>query len=75
MSYIDDLEVENYIFGNINSVTLYDYEASSIGSSEEEVMKTLGMSKSTVNIASIVAIVVSGLVFVLLSIASVRYYK
>jgi len=75
MSYIDDLEVKDYIFGNIDSVTLYDYQdTSTVGSSGEEV-KTLGMSKDTVNIASIIAICVSGLVFVLLSIASVRYYK
>lgn len=75
MSYIDDLEVENYIFGNIDSVTLYDYESTSTVGSNEEDMKTLGMSEDTVNIASIIAIIVSGLVFVLLSIASVRYYK
>jgi len=75
MSYIDDLEVENYIFGNIDSVTLYDYDSTPTVGSSEEVMKTLGMSQDTVNIASIVAICVSGLVFVLLSIASVRYYK
>jgi len=75
MSYIDDLEVENYIFGNIDSVTLYDYETTSTVGSNEEDMKTLGMSEDTVNIASIIAICVSGLVFVLLSIASVRYYK
>ena len=77
MSYIDDLEVEDYIFGNIDSVTLYDYNSTpSVGSSNEEGMKkTLGMSQDTINIASIIAICVSGLVFVLLSIASVRYYK
>ena len=74
MSYIEDLEVENYIFGNIDSVALYDYDTPVVGSSNEEV-KTLGMSQDTVNIASIIAICVSGLVFVLLSIASVRYYK
>ena len=78
MSYIDDLEVENYIFGNIDSVTLYDYDSTPTvgsGGSNEEVMKTLGMSQDTVNIASIIAICVSGMVFILLSIASVRYYK
>ena len=75
MSYVDDLEVENYIFGNIDSVTLYDYDSTPTVGSSEEVMKTLGMSQDTVNIASIIAICVSGLVFILLSIASVRYYK
>jgi hypothetical protein len=67
-------------FGNtVKSVVLDDFEkigssGSSSSSSDVEIMG-MSMTQDTVHIASIIAIVISGLVFVVLSFATVRYHK
>ena len=67
-------------FRNVDSVLLSEFErrpglAAAGPEDATENRTALGLSAETLNIASIVAIVVGGIVFFALSFASVKYYK
>ena len=70
---------KNLDLRNVRSVVLDDFEriGSNTSSSSSDALEIMGMSMttSTVHIVSIIAIVISALVFVMLSIATVRYHK
>ena len=72
---------KNLNLRNVRSVVLDDFErivtSSSSSTSSSDALEIMGMSMttSTVHIVSIIAIVISALVFVMLSIATVRYHK
>ena len=74
-------DTDDPYFMDVDSVVVSDFErvpavaataAASEASGENEVF---GMSESTVNTASIIAIVVGGLVIVVLIFASIKYYR
>lgn len=86
IKYIQDEGMEDDYFKNIESVVLDDFERISSSSSGVSGVKgqdtgngqgqeMMGMSNDTVNTASIIAIVIGGLVFVVLAFASVKYHK
>ena len=85
IKYIQDEAMEDEYFRNIESVVLDDFEriSSSGGvsgvkgqdSGNEQGQEVMGMSNDTVNTASIIAIVIGSLVFVVLVFASVKYHK
>ena len=63
---------------NIESVVLDDFERISTvvnGVKGQQQGHVMGMSDDAVNTASIIAIVIGGLVFVVLAFASVKYHK
>ena len=78
IKYIQDEGTEDEYFMNIESVVLDDFESiSSVvnGVKGQEQGHVMGMSDDAVNTASIIAIVIGGLVFVVLAFASVKYHK
>ena len=78
IKYIQDEGTEDEYFMNIESVVLDDFERiSSVvnGVKGQEQGHVMGMSDDAVNTASIIAIVIGGLVFVVLAFASVKYHK